>query len=45
MLMILTLPLQVIIIEPFFDCYVPQIAFAGGVPKFVTLKPVSLLSK
>ena len=40
-----TFSLQVIIIEPFFDCYVPQIAFAGGVPKFVTLKPVSPLSK
>ena len=28
-------------IEPFFDCYVPQISSAGGIPKFVTLKPVS----
>ena len=30
-----------IIIEPFFDSYVPTVKTAGGVPRFIALKPVS----
>ena len=29
-----------IIIEPFYDCYLPVVISAGGVPRFLTLKPV-----
>jgi aspartate/methionine/tyrosine aminotransferase len=29
---------EAIVIEPFFDCYVPQILAAGGVPKFIRLE-------
>lgn len=32
-----------IVIEPFFDCYVPMILSSGGVPRFIALKPVGNL--
>jgi N-succinyldiaminopimelate aminotransferase len=30
---------EVIMFEPFYDCYVPSVKIAGGVPKFYTLRP------
>lgn len=30
---------EVILIEPYYDSYVPSVQFAGGTPKFYTLRP------
>ena len=32
---------EVIVIEPSYDCYVPAIMLAGGIPKFVQMSPPS----
>lgn len=31
-----------IIVEPFFDCYVPMVQSAGGIPRYIALKPVRI---
>ena len=29
---------EVLIVEPFFDCYAPMVRLAGGIPKYVQLE-------
>ena len=34
---------EVIIVEPYFDCYEPMVKLAGGTPRFISLKPVTII--
>ena len=35
--------LQIVLVEPFFDCYKPMSVIAGAKPLFVPLRPVCVM--